>query len=216
MHAQSELSLLTSGFNDLKIDLAYIETFLTYFDLLQKWNRVYNLTALSKPRDVIIKHFFDSLVIRPYLKGKSILDVGTGAGFPSVPLAIVEPKRQFVLLDSQIKKIHFLTVVKEALKLSNIEIIHSRIEDFSSTVFFDTVVARAFGSLSDVWKKTEHLLQPDGQLLMMKGQYPQQELNDFGKCDLGVHVLQVPYLEEQRHLVCVQSADPNKGITRHG
>jgi 16S rRNA (guanine527-N7)-methyltransferase len=196
-------TLLRSGLTALGVDEIHTAQFELYADLLRKWSRVYNLTALSDLEDIIIKHFFDSLVIRPFLIGQTIIDVGTGAGFPGVPLAIIEPTRQFFLLDSQIKKIHFLIAVKEALHLSNVTVIHSRIENFFPQIFFDNVISRAFTSLDEIWKKTQHLLAGSGQLLIMKGRYPEEELNLVSKESFKVHPLKVPYLAEQRHLVCI-------------
>lgn len=197
-----DLELLRKGFELLNIKGAE-EAFVEYFNLLQKWNRTYNLTAISNSSDIIIKHFFDSLSLRPYLFGKRILDIGTGAGFPGIPLAIVEPERKFFLLDSQIKKIHFLETVKNVLKLTHVEIIHTRVEDFAPKEPFDTVLCRAFGSLSIIYEKTKHLLAPESHMLAMKGQYPTEELSQFGgdKEWVDVIALDVPYLPQQRHVV---------------
>jgi 16S rRNA (guanine527-N7)-methyltransferase len=203
--------LLRKGLLALNADyVAFEEVFVEYINLLQKWNRVYNLTAILNVQEVVVKHFFDSLSIAPYLCGNRILDVGTGAGFPGLPLAIVEPKRTFILLDSQIKKIHFLEVIKSALKLSHVEIFHARVEDFLPEPLCDTVIARAFGSLRDIQEKTQHFLAPQGQILAMKGQYPLEELQDFDENSFKVHALNVPFLDQARHLVCLRST--NKGL----
>lgn len=199
--AAIDLALLQKGLKVLGIEASHEAAFVEYFNLLQKWNRLYNLTAISDPHAVIVRHFFDSLSVRKYLRGKNIIDVGTGAGFPGVPLAIVEPSRQFVLVDSQIKKIRFLEAVKRALALSNVEIIHGRVEDISPTLLFDTVLARAFGPLAIIFEKTRHLVRPGGQILAMKGRYPSEELSVFDSGDFEVHRLDVPSLEQQRHLV---------------
>lgn len=199
-----ETKLLSSGLLALNLQTpVHIAQFEKYLHLLQKWNRIYNLTALSNPEEIIVKHFFDSLMIRPHLKGQTILDVGTGAGFPGIPLALVEPQKQFLLLDSQIKKIHFLIAVKEALQLTNVTIVHCRIEDFSPASFFSSIVSRAFASLKDIYEKTYHLLEEPGVLIMMKGQYPQEELNALPKQNINVYALKVPYLPHQRHVVCI-------------
>lgn len=199
-------ALLRKGLAALNPDYVGFEaTFVEYFDLLQKWNRVYNLTAILHAEEVLVKHFFDSLSIAPYLLGNRILDVGTGAGFPGLPLAIVEPKRSFVLLDSQIKKIHFLEAIKGALKLSHVEILHARVEDFLPEASFDTVITRAFGSLTDIQAKTQHFLSPQGQILAMKGQYPADELHNFDENSFEVHALKVPFLDQDRHLICLRS-----------
>jgi len=180
----------------------YQPIFLEYLNLLQKWNRVYNLTAIRDANDIVLKHFFDSLVIHPYLSGHRIIDVGSGAGFPGVPLAIIDSTRQFVLLDSQIKKIQFLTMVKNTLDLKHVEIVHARAEDFLPEVLFDTVLTRAFSTLDIMKEKTQHLLNKGGQFLAMKGQYPTEELKALGdNSHWEVYPLKVPYLHEERHLV---------------
>lgn len=204
MNKSAAKDLLREGLIALGLEPSrYEQAFIDYLHLLEKWNRVYNLTAISDPDDRIVKHLFDSLAVRPYLFGDRIIDVGTGAGLPGIPLAIVEPNRQFVLLDSQIKKIHFLSTVKNALGLAQVEIVHARAEDFFPEVLFDTVLTRAFASLEVMWKKTHHLVSKDGQFLAMKGQYPTEELKAFvgNKNKWEVHEIKVPYLHEKRHLL---------------
>ena len=196
--------LLRDGLTLLGFDpFRYQQFFIDYLDLLEKWNRVYNLTAINDANDRIIKHLFDSLVVAPYLSGQRIIDVGTGAGFPGIPLAIVDSSRQFVLLDSQIKKIKFLTAVKNALGLTHVEIVHARVEDFSPDVLFDTVMTRAFAPLDVMREKTQHLLHKEGKFLAMKGQYPSDELKAMGVNDSQVYKLEVPYLDEARHVVII-------------
>ena len=196
--------LLQEGLSALGIEAScYEEAFVEYLNLLQKWNRIFNLTAICRPDEMVVKHLFDSLVVRPYLSGERIIDVGTGAGFPGIPLAIVEPHRHFVLLDSQIKKVNFLSAVKTALGLTHVTVVHARVEDFSPEVFFDTVLTRAFASLEGIWEKTQHLVGQGGQFLAMKGQYPLSELEGFTEKDwkIQIHSLNVPFLNEKRHLV---------------
>jgi 16S rRNA (guanine527-N7)-methyltransferase len=197
-----DIKLLREGLEILGIEASGCrDAFVEYLDLLQKWNRIYNLTAICHPDDRVVKHLFDSLAVRPYLLGQRIIDVGTGAGFPGIPLAIVEPRRQFVLLDSQIKKVNFLLAVKSALGLTHVKVVHARVEDFSPEVFFDTVLTRAFASLESIWEKTRHLAGQGGQFLAMKGQYPLGELEGLTENDWKIHVLNVPFLNEKRHLV---------------
>jgi len=203
-----DIKLLHKGLSTLGVDPACCsEAFIEYLQLLQKWNRVYNLTAIRHSHDMVVKHLFDSLSIRPYLSGQRIIDVGTGAGFPGIPLAIVDPRREFVLLDSRIKKINFLTAVKSALNLTHVKIVHARVEDFSSEAFFDTVVTRAFASLEIMWKKTQHLVSKNGQFLAMKGQYPFDELSAVTQNTSQVYTISVPYLNEKRHLVRLDSSE---------
>lgn len=197
-----DIKLLREGLEILGIEASGCEeAFVEYLNLLQKWNRIYNLTAIRHPDEMVVKHLFDSLAVRPYLSGQRIIDVGTGAGFPGIPLAIVEPHRQFVLLDSQIKKVNFLSAVKNALGLTHVQVVHARVEDFSPEGFFDTVLTRAFASLEDIWEKTQHLVGQGGQVLAMKGQYPLDELKGLTENDWEIHILNVPFLNEKRHLV---------------
>jgi len=176
---------------------------LTYLALLQKWNAAYNLTAVRDPAAMITRHLLDSLALVPLLQGSYCIDVGSGAGLPGVPLAIMFPQREFHLLDSNGKKTRFLFQVQTALPLPNITIHHTRVESFKPSRLFDTVLSRAFASLEDMVAGTRHLLQPDGVFLAMKGASPDDEIQAVaGACQLrAVHRLLVPGLDEQRHLV---------------
>ncbi|RUR18422.1 16S rRNA (guanine(527)-N(7))-methyltransferase RsmG [Legionella sp. km535] len=148
-----------------------------YLLLLKKWNTAYNLTAVREPEAMISKHLLDSLAILPWLKGNRILDVGTGAGLPGIPLAIANPDKHFVLLDSNGKKIRFLTEVKRQLDLKNLEVVQFRVENYHPAQGFDTVTSRAFSSLEQMIYWTKHLIANNGIWLAMKGRYPDTELN---------------------------------------
>jgi len=176
---------------------------LAYLALLQKWNGAYNLTAVRDPASMVTRHLLDSLALVPLLRGSYCIDVGTGAGLPGVPLAIMFPEREFHLLDSNGKKTRFLFQVQTALALPNIAIYHSRVEAFKPQRLFDAVLSRAFASLADMVAGTRHLLHPDGVFLAMKGASPDQEIKEvMGDCQLrSLHRLSVPGLDEQRHLV---------------
>ncbi len=176
---------------------------LEYLTLLCKWNRAYNLTAVREPADMVTRHLLDSLALVPRLSGHRCIDVGTGAGLPGIPLAIMFPEREFHLLDSNGKKTRFLFQVKTALALSNVTIHHARVEAFTPARGFDVVLSRAFASLLDMVAGAGHLLQPDGVFLAMKGARPEEEIAALaGQCRvLGIHPLLVPGLDEQRHLV---------------
>ncbi|TAL63033.1 MAG: 16S rRNA (guanine(527)-N(7))-methyltransferase RsmG [Legionella sp.] len=152
------------------------EALFQYLLLLNKWNSAYNLTAIRKPEEMVTKHIFDSLAILPWVQGQRLIDVGTGAGLPGVVLAIAKPDSQFVLLDSNGKKIRFLQEVKRQLSLNNIEIVQSRVENFHPALGFDTVISRAFSTLEQMLHWTQHLIRPDGIWLAMKGRYPDTEL----------------------------------------
>jgi 16S rRNA (guanine527-N7)-methyltransferase len=148
-----------------------------YLLLLKKWNAAYNLTAVRDLESMINKHLLDSLAVIPWIKGNNILDVGTGPGLPGIPLAIAQPEKQFVLLDSNGKKIRFLNEVKRQLNLKNLEIVQFRVENYHPAQGFDTVTSRAFSSLDQMIHWTQHLIAKDGIWLAMKGRYPDTELN---------------------------------------
>lgn len=182
-----------------------LEQFKVYLHLMQQWNAVYNLTAIEDFHDMVLLHLLDSLVIHPYLHGHRIIDVGSGAGLPGLPLAIIQPNKNFYLLDSNNKKTRFLTQVVIQLKLQNVEVVHSRCEDFHPEKKFDSVVTRAFAPLQTMLAITKHLLAQNGQFLAMKGVYPEKEIqqipDDFRL--LGVHALKIKGLDADRHLVCL-------------
>ena len=143
---------------------------------LERWNRRINLTAIRDLDEMVSGHILDSLAVRPMLRGRAILDIGTGAGFPGLPLAIVEPARRFVLLDSNGKKISFVREMIGALGLGNADPVKARAEDYAPGSRFDTVIARALASLPDLVGLSSHLVADDGQLLALKGKYPAEEL----------------------------------------
>ena len=180
-----------------------LDRLLQYLELLIKWNRAYNLTAVRDPAQMVSRHVLDSLVIAPYMTGQRLIDVGTGAGLPGVPMAILFPDREFHLLDSNGKKTRFLFQVKTALGLDNMTVHHTRVESYRPDQRFDSVLSRAFASLQDMVAGCLHLLAPEGRFLAMKGTYPGPELEAVAaQCEItAVHTLQVPGLAEQRHLV---------------
>lgn len=183
-----------------------IKQFSAYLELLQKWNRVFNLTSITEMAEMIPLHLLDSLSISPYLHGNRIIDVGTGAGLPGIPLAIVHPEKSFTLLDSNGKKTRFLMQAKAALHLNNVDIIHSRCEDFHPAEYFDSILSRAFASLREMVIATQHLLNPQGQFLAMKGVYPETEINELPpefKVS-AIHTLKIQGLSAERHLVCIE------------
>lgn len=165
--------------NAIPLSQEQLDKLATYLTLLQKWNTVYNLTAITTPKEMVYLHIVDSLSIQPYINGNRLLDVGSGAGLPGIPLAIVNPDQQWVLLDKNSKKTRFQTQAIAELGLSNVEAVHSRCEDFHPEQGFDTIVSRAFASLRIFVETTTHLLAPQGVWLAMKGQYPADELKDL-------------------------------------
>lgn len=175
---------------------------LAYVILLDKWNKVYNLTSVRDPNEMISRHILDSLAILPYLTGKTLLDVGTGAGLPGIPIAIVKPKMAVTLLDSNSKKTRFLQQAKAELNLSNVAVVHSRVEQ-AELPKFDSVTARAFSTIDDIIDLAGRHCDDAGCLLLMKGVYPEAELKAVKD---GFHLqdvmsLTVPGCDGQRHLV---------------
>ena len=198
------ISALSRGCGTLKVatDPARQEQLLAYLELMIKWNRAYNLTAVRDPQNMVTKHLLDSLSIAPYVTGQRLIDVGTGGGLPGVPLSILFPEREFHLLDSNGKKTRFLFQVKTALRLDNMTVHQARVESFNEGPF-DAVLSRAFASLADMVNGCRHLLAPGGHFIAMKGAYPETELAAVAdRCQLqAVHPLEVPGLGEERHLV---------------
>jgi 16S rRNA (guanine527-N7)-methyltransferase len=187
----------------LALDSGQEALLLDYLELLQKWNSAYNLTAVRDPAQMVIRHLLDSLAIAEHLRGYNVVDVGTGAGLPGIPLAILYPQRNFSLLDSNGKKTRFLFQVKTALRLDNMQVHHQRVESFRPPEPYDAVLSRAFASLADMVAGCRHLLAGEGRFFAMKGIYPEQELATLDtECEvIAVHSLAVPGLSEQRHLV---------------
>jgi len=172
----NQSAMLSKQLNDLGFSWPQ-EPFIDYLLLLDKWNKAYNLTAIRSLESMVTHHLFDSLAILPWIKGPRLLDVGTGAGLPGIPLALAMPSLQIVLLDSNGKKIRFLREVKRALQLTNVEIVQTRAETYHPSSKFDTVTSRAFSTLESFLHVTRQLLAETGIWLAMKGRYPDTELN---------------------------------------
>ena len=196
---------LTEGAALLGITLSesQVAALIRLLDELDDWNQRMNLTAIRERPQQITKHLLDSLSIQPFLHGTRICDVGTGAGFPGIPLAIVNHECDFTLIDSTAKKLKFIDHVSELLQLSNIRTVHTRAESHRTDDRFDVVVSRAVGPVAQFVAWAGHLCIGGGRLLAMKGRYPHDEL---GKLPNGwklaaVHKLVVPGLDEERHLV---------------
>jgi 16S rRNA (guanine527-N7)-methyltransferase len=145
-------------------------------DELERWNRTYNLTAITQREEMVTHHLLDSLAINPDLQGTAIADVGTGAGFPGLPLAVLNPRRRFTLIDSAGKKIRFVSHAAHALGLTNVEGLHARVESLHPQNAFDTVVTRAFASLPEMLEKVSPLCGPQTRVLAMKGKWPREEV----------------------------------------
>lgn len=202
-----QLQLLINALkkNQIHLPTEASEKLVRYLDLIQTWNKVFNLTTILEPKEMVYLHLIDSLTVLPYLKGQRALDVGSGAGLPGIPLAIAEPSRQWVLLDKNNKKTLFLTQVIAELGLKNVEVVHGRCEDFHPAQCFDTILSRAYGTLRLFAESCEHLLCQDGMLLAMKGKYPQEELAEIPShfTRLEVTRLAIHGVDIERHLVCL-------------
>ena len=207
MSRGEEAGILVEGCRQLGVPPppGAIERLSDYLDLLEKWNRSYNLTAVRIRSDMLVRHIFDSLAVLPHLQGRRFLDVGTGAGLPGIPLAIFCPDREFVLLDSNGKKTRFLFQARLALALTNIQVVDSRIENYRPEQPFDGVLSRAFASLPDMVTLCDHLLQDGARLYAMRGPVSDNELDGLREAGKQTHFerLDVPGLNEQRSLVTI-------------
>lgn len=200
----AERQRLVQGAHGLGVDLppAQADRLLRLLDELERWNRAYNLTAVRERPAMVVLHLFDSLSVLSALHGTQVLDIGTGAGFPGLPLAIVDPARHFTLLDSNGKKIRFVQHALRALAVDNATAVHARVEGFRPAQGFDTLIGRAFAPAGRFLAGCSHLLAPGGQILMMKGRDPLGELAEIpDDWHADVSVLNVPELDQARHLV---------------
>ena len=181
---------------------------LAYLALLDKWNRVYNLTAVRDTGRMVSHHLLDSLAAVPYFQGETVLDVGSGGGMPGIPLAIARPELRITLIDSVAKKTAFLLQSKAELGLNNVNVVTGRVEGFRPETGFDIVTSRAFSDLKEFVTLTRHLLKPDGRWLAMKGLYPNEEIAQLpaGVIVSADHTLVVPGLEASRHLIVLEPA----------
>ena len=201
----AEHDLLAQGARELGIDLSagQAETLLRLVDELEQGNAQFNLTAIRDRPGMLRKHVLDSLSLQPYLRGERVADIGTGAGFPGIPLAIVNPQRRFTLIEATGKKARFVEQTLQRVGCANAAVVNSRAETYRPFELFDTVLARALSSLADFVAYAGHLCGPGGRLLAMKGKRPEDEISALPKSFrvVAVHRLSVPGLPDQRHLV---------------
>ncbi|MFK8052390.1 MAG: 16S rRNA (guanine(527)-N(7))-methyltransferase RsmG [Woeseiaceae bacterium] len=195
---------LRAGLKGLGLSLSdeTVSQFLQLIEMLAKWNRAYNLTAITEPAAVIRKHFLDSLSIHDRLQGPTMLDVGTGGGFPGLPLAMIRPDLTFTLLDSHAKKLRFIDHVAATFNLHNVTTVHARVEAFTPAQRFDTITSRAFSSVSRFAGWIDHLLGDEGVALAMKGRLEQDDHAALGaQWQVEVCPLVVPLLTDERHVI---------------
>ncbi len=174
-----------------------------YVALLNRWNKTYNLTAVREIRDMIPLHIFDSLVVAELIKGNNCLDVGSGAGLPTIPLAIMQPERKFVALDTNGKKTRFIQQAVIELGLNNVKVVQARVENWQAEAKFDAIISRAFASIHDFVSSSAMHLPENGVLYAMKGQFPDAEMQYLPKGFIlhKTQQLNVPYVDGKRHLL---------------
>ena len=197
---------LRAGLTDLALPGDIAPPLLAYLDLLARWNRTYNLTAVRDPREMVSRHILDSLAMEPFLDGIGTLaDLGTGPGLPGIPLAIAQPGLRVTLVEANGKKARFLREAVRTLGLANAEVAESRIEALDRPGAFDAITARALATLPQILAFGGHLLAPGGKLLAMKGARPDEEIAALprGWRLETLHKLTVPGLDGERHLAVV-------------
>jgi 16S rRNA (guanine527-N7)-methyltransferase len=178
---------------------------LGYLALLAKWNKVHNLTAVRDPEEMVKLHLLDSLAVLPHLRSGNLLDVGSGAGLPGIPIALARPELKVTVLDSSHKKATFLRQAKGELGLDNLDVVRARVEEYQPEQKFDQVISRAFSDIAEFVKLTAHLRSADGVWLAMKGVYPFDELAQLKDLSVEVVPLTVSGLDAQRHLVILKA-----------
>ncbi|HAD49294.1 MAG: 16S rRNA (guanine(527)-N(7))-methyltransferase RsmG [Idiomarina sp.] len=192
----------------LMLDENQLDQLVQLVEQLEKWNKAYNLTSVRDPKQMVSRHIVDSLIISPFLTGDRFIDVGTGPGLPGLPLAIANPDKSFVLLDSLGKRIRFIRQVCHQLGIKNVQAVQSRVEDYTEqNNSFDGVLSRAFASLDDMLTWCKHLPKNNGKYLALKGQYPQQELDELSeqyKIE-QISSLNVPGVDGDRHIVVISA-----------
>jgi len=201
MNSEPQRLIEGAGAMGIALDAAQAGRLLRLLDELARWNRTFNLTAITTRDSMISAHLLDSLAAQPDLLGQRIADVGTGAGFPGLPLALIEPERQFTLIDSVAKKIRFVTHAMRVLELTNVVPLQARVEALNPDVPFSTVIARAYAALPDLLGSVRGLCGADTRVVALKGRYPQDELSELprGWRLAQARVLRIPGLDAERH-----------------
>ena len=220
MTRDSERGLLVEGASNFNLTLgaAEAEALLRLVDELEIANAQFNLTAIRDRPGMLRKHLLDSLSLQPFLRGLRIADVGTGAGFPGLPLALVNPQRRFLLIEATGKKARFVAQTAQRLDCTNVEVVHARAENYRPAEPFDTVVARALSSLADFVAHAGHLCAAQGRMLAMKGKRPVEEISALPHSFRvsAVHRVALPGLDDERHIVelsPVRRVSPAKAVS---
>jgi 16S rRNA (guanine527-N7)-methyltransferase len=212
-------SRLDSGLRALGLSLspAACEQLLVYLEQLHKWNQAYNLSGIKNIQDMLDLHILDSLALAPFVDADSIADVGTGAGLPGIPLAICFPDKSFRLIDSNSKKTRFIFQTAALLGLRNVDVVHSRAEDYESHPQVAIVTSRAFASLSDFVERCAHMLLEDGKFLAMKGQIPEDEIAELPAqfSVVKIHPLSLPGSSHARHVLDIRRREPANIDNKH-
>lgn len=203
----SQADLLASGIAEmgLTISAPTQEKLLAYLSLLQKWNKVYNLTAVRDPLEMVTLHLLDSLSVLPQINSKNLLDVGSGGGLPGIVLAICKPELQVTTIDTVQKKVIFMRQVKGELGLDNLTPVHARVENFQPIEPFEMVISRAFSEIALFIELTKHLIAKNGQWLAMKGFMPTAELASLAMQPAKIIPLKVATLDAERHLLVFEN-----------
>lgn len=205
---------LESGLDRLGLNISpdAVDKLLTYMNLLKEWSGTYNLVAPREREFLLTRHLLDSLSIAPWLQPGSLLDVGTGAGLPGLPLAIIDPDREVTLIDGAGKKIRFIRHVGRTLKLSNIHPLHQRVEELTESKKYANITSRAFASLREFAEAVRPCADQSTRLLAMKGVYPDKELKELPDWVnvQSVEPLTVPFLHAERHLVLMSISSPSR------
>ena len=203
---KSSYKLFRSGVQQLGLSVSQAdeEKYFAYLGLIQKWNKAFNLTAIDKLNEMIVKHLLDSLSVAPHLKESFYIDVGTGAGLPSIPLAILFPEKQFLLVEPNQKKSNFLDIVRIKLALKNIEVAPLRVQSLALENLADGVISRAFTQTNELYQVCKNLIHGTGKIFAMKGDVKQEELEGLPEhVTVEVNSLVVPFLDAKRHLVVI-------------
>ena len=200
---KKDRDLLVEGLHRMSLNLSdqMIGQLMAYLNLIEKWNRVYNLTAIRERDEMIKLHFLDSLSILNHVEMEHVLDVGSGAGFPGIVLAITKPELKVTVMDSVNKKTTFMQQVKSELSLTNLNVVNARVEDYQPTILFDGVITRAFSSIQNMLLMTQHTIQKNGAWLAMKSKDVKEELEALDQNQYTLISLEVPFINAERYLV---------------